>query len=254
MSIIKIDYKDKYKEYEELLLKKEKLRKEAFHIKNDYIHHFGDLLYELYRYQIEIIKLKKSISFCIQKVNNDEHINMQELDSYIEYEMKSYYEELEELLEEKRLIDESYQNVITPEELKDLKSIYYKIAKLIHPDLYQGEYDETIKGFWENACIYYEFNDLSSIKEVYDATVMYLEDYNVDNIEIESIDEKILKVKSDIDAIIKGVPYILKYYMLDEETINSRKKEIQVEIDNCIVYIEELNEELNVFEIESVVM
>ena len=54
----------KYKKYEELLLKRDQLNKEAGAIHTLYIKEFGELLLEDFELKVECIKKKKQISYC----------------------------------------------------------------------------------------------------------------------------------------------------------------------------------------------
>ena len=250
MNIIKVDNTSKYEEYEKLLLEKQAIIKEAFHIKTNYIYNFGDLINEIFKNQIEVIKLKKIIAFCIQKQNTNQEIDKMELDDYLENELKSYYKELEKMLEQKSQIDKDFNNArLTDAQMKELKSIYYKIAKLLHPDLHPNDFNDDIKELWEKACLYYECNDLESLKEIYDAVLIYMKDATEVNLEIIDIDNKINKLKEAIEKIVTSTPYTYKYDLINEASIKLKREELENQNKMVLLYIEELEEVANKFEI-----
>lgn len=255
MNIIKIDNTSKYEEYERLLFEKQSLIKEAIHIKASYIHHFGNLLNEIFKNQIEVIKFKKMISFCVLKQNLGLDIDKLELDNYLDLELKSYYVELEKMIKEKSLIDEDFKKAnLTDDIIKEIKSIYYKIAKLLHPDLHPNDFNEDMQELWEKACLYYECNDLESLKEIYDSTLLYVK--GVDNIiyEIPNIDDKINLLKESIDQIVTSIPYTYKYDLVDSKAIKQKKLELENENKNILMYIEELKMIVEDFEIKNTVI
>lgn len=255
MNIIKIDNTSKYEEYEKLLLEKQALIKEAFHIKLKYIHNFGDLLNEIFKNQIVVIRLKKMIAFCVQKQNTNQEINKIELEDYLEKELNSYYVELEEMLKQKSEIDEEFNKAsLTNEQMKELKSLYYKIAKLLHPDLHPEDFNDKMSELWEKACLYYECNDLEALNEIYDAVLIYIKDPIDVNLEIIDIDNKINKLKEAIENIVTSVPFIYKYDLINEDSIKLKREELENYNQNILLYIEELEEAVSEFDIVHIVI
>lgn len=255
MNLIEIDNSSKYEEYERLLFEKQALIKEAIHIKTDYIHYFGDLLNEIFKNQIEVIKFKKIISFCILKQNLGLDIDKLELDNYLDLELKSYYVELEKMVKEKSLIDEDYKKSNLPDEvIKEIKSIYYKIAKLLHPDLHPDDFNENMQELWEKACLYYECNDLESLKEIYDSTLLYVNGIEDIIYEIPNIDDKINGLKESIEKIVTSIPYTYKYDLIDSKAIKQKKLELENENNNLLLYIEELKMIVEDFNIKNTVI
>ena len=62
---------------------------------------------------------------------------------------------------------------------KEIKNIYYKIAKLIHPDTNPSlAKDENIKSLWNRTIIAYNCNDLKEIEELEVLVNQYLESIN----------------------------------------------------------------------------
>ena len=66
-------------EYEQLLIKRDSLRKEAGLIYQEYYKQFGELLIRVYEKQVECIKLKKMISFAQTAINKNEKLDLDKL-------------------------------------------------------------------------------------------------------------------------------------------------------------------------------
>lgn len=60
---ITIHSDSKYKQYENLLLEKDQIQKEANQYQGLYLHHFGEKIVTLYRLKVECIRLKRKFPF-----------------------------------------------------------------------------------------------------------------------------------------------------------------------------------------------
>ena len=58
-----------YDRYEELLMRRDAVKKEAFLLERAYVREFGDLILEIFQLKLECIKKKKTIEFC-QRADN----------------------------------------------------------------------------------------------------------------------------------------------------------------------------------------
>ena len=87
-----------YSEYESLLLRRDKLKKEAFAYDKEYIRIFGDKILKVFEKKIACIRKKKEISFCQTVLNHGGVLDQEELERFIEEELKEYKEQLEQMI------------------------------------------------------------------------------------------------------------------------------------------------------------
>lgn len=133
-----------YARYEELLIRRDVIRKEAFHYQMAYLREFGELLSDVFEAKIKCIEKKKIIAYCQRKLNRGEKLLQSDIDQYINSVMADYYDELRFMLE--RNNGAKGGKVINELTYRKIKSVYYKIAKLIHPDMNPSlRDDETVK-------------------------------------------------------------------------------------------------------------
>ena len=78
MQMIRIAGSD-YSQYEELLLRRDELEKEAEHIFLEYTRIFGDISTEIFKLKSDCIVLKKSISYCIMAKNRGKSVTSEKL-------------------------------------------------------------------------------------------------------------------------------------------------------------------------------
>ena len=86
-------------EYEELLVKRDQLNKEAASYMVVYTQEYGDLVVENFELKVECIKIKKMISYCRRRINRGLVVNSDHMLRDIDKEMTLYYAELKDLVE-----------------------------------------------------------------------------------------------------------------------------------------------------------
>ena len=99
MDIIKIRNAD-YDRYEELLMQRDQLRKEADIYHGLYVREFGDLHLQIFEKQIACIRKKKLIGYYQLAMNRGDAINQATIDALINDEMENYRRQLQGMIEE----------------------------------------------------------------------------------------------------------------------------------------------------------
>lgn len=243
-----------YTRYEELLIRHDVLKKESFHYQMAYIREFGDLMNQVFEARIKCIENKKIIAYCQRKMNRGEKISQEELNRFIDTTMAEYYDQLRSMLERsKSLLNNNHVSELT---FRRIKSVYYRIAKLIHPDMNPSlKDDQTIKDLWNRAVIAYECNDLDDLNEIEVLVRGYLNTigYKQEAADIPDISEKIFKLNEEIDRILSTDPYQYKYLLADQETVEEKKGDLRSELDDYKKYEAELEEVIATFGIERMV-
>ena len=248
--IIRIE-NDEMSIYEDLIIRKDFLHKEALHCEIKYIEEFGELISKAFEAKIECIRKKKIISYCQKILNKGGIINETEMENYISALMKDYYLQLEELLNECK--EAKMGKSIGEYEVRKIKKIYYRIAKKIHPDMNPDlQDDETISDLWNRTLVAYSFNQLEELEELEVLVNRYLEsiDYHHDDIDIPDIEEKIFRLNEEIDRIISSDPYLYKYLLSDAEAIKEKKEELNKEIKEYERYGKQLDDVISTFDIK----
>ena len=237
----------RYDEYERLLLERDKYRKEAEQYLMLYIHEFGELTAEVFKLKILCIEKKKTIAFCQMYINRNETVDMNALDSYISSEMQQYYETLKEMAQN----NEHCRRLRTiPEaDILEIKSIYRRIAKRLHPDInpLTSDNDELYE-LWNRAALAYNCNDLKELRELDVLVGIVLNGYGEGiEIDIPDIDIKIGELKAEIENIITTDPYMYKHIIESDELIKEKKNELKSELEEYKKYEEQLKEVLKGF-------
>lgn len=234
---------DRYEEYEQLLLKRDAYKKEAGACLTIYIAKFGELINKVFMKKIDCISKKKSIAFCQMAKNRGEMVNLDNLQTFLNETMREYNEQL-------KAMQEDYENcknskVSTEYVVIQVKNIYHKVAKMIHPDIVPELHDnEKIKDLWQKLVDAYAHNDLTEIQSVEVMVHKVFKDENIDieDLKIPNIDERIEQVKEEIETITHTDPYLYKFLIEDEKAIETKIAELNEEYETYVKYEEELTE------------
>ena len=252
MEIIKVKNVS-YAKYEEVLLRRDNLRKEAELYHLAFIAEFGDLIVEVFRLKVECIRKKKMIAYCQKLVNQGKPIKSHELADFIEKEMARYQMELESIISD--VNDAKSGTQLSQAEVRKIKEIYYSLVKLIHPDMHpQFADDEVLKDYWQRIVIAYRHNQLADIEELDMLVRAYLEANGLTGVEkeIDDIESKIAKVEEEIREITTTDPYLYKIILGSQAATDEKKEEYEEEIRSFERYSSDLDEVLNTFNIEEV--
>ena len=248
MEIVKTDHSLLLDDYKNLILKRDHIKKESFMIDQEYLRVFGRLIEKSYKLHVECICLKKKIAYCQKCLNHDKKIIKSELENHINFIMKVYQEELNTFIEN---VNNSHKTEeISASEAKEIKKIYYRIAKSIHPDMHPELFENPdVKELWERAMIAYTCNNLEEIKEIEVLVSTIDTKENMPHFELEDLKKKMEKLNKEIDKIMSSEPYIYKDLLMSPKRTMLHKENIMNEIEEYENYKSELEDILHSYNV-----
>ncbi len=234
-----------YSLYEDLLLRRDKIKKEAFEYDRDYIRVFGDKLLKIFEIKISCIRLKKEINYCQTILNHGGVLNQFELEEYLIRELKEYQEQLDRMILDNESAKKS--QLVSEIDLLEIRKVYRTLAKQIHPDINpKTATTPDLQDLWNRIVIAYECNDLKLIKELEVQAYALLESMGDTKIEIiiPNIQEKIAELEEEIVKIKTSDPYMYKFILEDNHAVNEKNKELDEEYHTYEDYEQQLEEVL----------
>ena len=88
-AIIKVK-NSSYARYEELLLRRDDVKKKAFQYGVEYNRTFGELILKVFEKKIECIRKKKTVEYCQSFKNHGKNVDLAGLQTYLERQLADY--------------------------------------------------------------------------------------------------------------------------------------------------------------------
>ncbi len=229
---------DLYKRYVRLLLEKEKIVKTNFQVQQRFIELFGDLRLEMLKVEIEIAKIKKEMEYLVRKKNRNESYDLEEMDDFVNQALEGMKAQYERMKQEQTQLKN--KKMLSQEEVKEIKRLYRRLVKLVHPDLNPHQTKEQ-KELWHQLQEAYRNNDLAWLRELNVLIVFKTKGH--EEVEIEDLEDKIEAVREEIALLKEEDLYQMRELVFDEEWIDAYKEQYERERSDFEVYLRSLQKE-----------
>lgn len=222
-------------------------------IEMKYMLKLGDLEYKTHEAQCTVLRLKRKIELIQAKKNRQEKINISEIEKILDKEFEEYKDQLDEQIHKiNEAIKRSKGKLLTDEESKELKQIYRKIVKVLHPDMNPKVSKEQLQLF-VNAVAAYKDGDLDTLRFI-NEIIGDNKSYDMNNATYNLVEKKehlqkaIKSVQMSIENIKSEFPYTMKDIVNDEELIKQNRQKLEDTLNQynelIIVYKNKIEEML----------
>ncbi len=232
-----------YARYEELINRRDELKKEAFQYHAEYVKVFGDLILELFRKKIECIRKKKTIEYCQAAINHGNSVDQAQLQAYLEKKMADFQTQLQDMVKEHEAALKS--TTVTEKDMLEIKRIYHRLVKKIHPDINPAVTgSEELMDLWHRVTVAYSCNSLKDLQKLEVLVMQALESVDLDDLYIPDIEEKISDLEKEIMEIMETDPYQYKFLLDDSKAVEAKKEDLNAELKTYEEYSRQLDEVL----------
>ncbi|MDD8048140.1 MAG: hypothetical protein PHH04_00925 [Thomasclavelia sp.] len=159
------------------------------------------------------------------------------MDDITNEELKEYNKKIKELSDQLNVsLDYLNQETVSDTDLKEIKKIYHKIVKIIHPDVLKNNLE--LKDLWQDTQDAYVANNLDRLKEIYDLVLVKV----VKKDDAESLKLQIEKLKDQIESVQSEIEELKKNQFLEKEEMLLNDDLVEIELKPILERIEELKE------------
>lgn len=216
--------------YEELLMRRDKLKKEALFYDWEYIRKFGDKILRNFQLKLECIRKKKTISYCQMALNRGGQVDTMAMLEYLQQVMAEYQKQLDDMVTDNENAKKSQQ--VSESDLLEIKKIYRRLAKKLHPDMNpKAAENPKLRELWERISVAYRCNQLENLRELELLANAAMAECGAGEFstDISDLEEKIAKVEAEIELILNTDPYLYKELLKDPEAVEEKNAELDEE-------------------------
>lgn len=202
-------------------------------IETEYMLKLGSIEYRAYEAQCLSLRLKRKIELIQAKKNRQEKVIISAIEETLDTEFAEYQKQLDEQINKMNdALKRSKAEVLTDEENKELKKLYRKIVKALHPDI-NPDVSETQVNLFDNAVQAYKKGDLNTLRIIGEMVGNSpLPEQHKDaltqlNEEKERLQNLLKAIRDSIEQIKSEYPYTMKEIIEDEEQTEQKKKELE---------------------------
>lgn len=207
-------------------------------IESEYMSQVGMLEYKAFEFRCKILRLKRKIELYQVKINRQEKPNEKEIENQLDIEYREYQEKLDKMsndLQEK--LNRKNYEILSEEDGKELKRIYRKLIKKLHPDLNKGN-SEKDKNLLFQVTRAYENGDLETLKNLELLASEIIENEMIEIGEMGELRQSKAKYENIIEEILNAMnkikasfPYNKKEFLKNDVLVKARKEELNNEIE-----------------------
>ena len=202
-------------------------------IETEYMLKLGSIEYKAYEAQCAALRLKRKIELIQAKKNRQEKVIISAIEETLDNEFAEHQKQLDEQIDKMNdALKRSKAEVLSDEDNKEIKNLYRKIVKALHPDI-NPDISEAQVQLFDNAVSAYKNGDLGTLRIIgemvgnnplpeqhKDAMTQLVE-------ERERLQSLLKSIIESIDNIKSEYPYTMKAILEDTEKTEQKKQELE---------------------------
>ena len=180
--------------------------------------------------QFKVARLRRQIELAQAYLNRGERPDLAAIECAIETEFQAWITKLEDAARRLQDAEKRLKQLLSPEDDREIKKLYYAIVKRLHPDVNPNVTADQ-RRLWLRAQAAYEHGDLPELR----ALALLVERNapvppakSLDNLRRDQkiLEEQIAAALATLERIESQPPFTLQPQLEDEPWLSTRRKEI----------------------------
>lgn len=199
-----------------------------------YLRRFGALELKVYESWCDCLRVKRKLKLIRARQNRREQADLAQIEAELDGELAVYREQLAERFERIAGLGQKQGGPgLTDRGARELKELYRRAVKALHPDLHPGEDDRRARTL-DQAMRAYRAGDLDTLRAVCDAMEPTAE-AACDTLaelraEIKRLRARLHELNDAVEAIKHQYPYNARVYLEDAEHALARRQELNQQL------------------------
>ena len=227
-------------------------------LETQYMMKVGRKEYKLFGLQVEMLRLKREIALYQAAKNRSEFITKDQVKAVIEKEFADFKAQLKAQQEKLKEAEALYSApLLSPEKVKEVKKLYYRLVMKLHPDLNPNQ-PELAKHLWEQVVAAYKEQNWDGLLLLNDMVEELLAGNEKDvpsfglmetlQRECEKITEKIGELQRKMEELKTRPPYCYRELLENPAKVLKKRGELDALIEQTEGAIASLKEMLANYE------
>ena len=180
--------------------------------------------------QFKVARLRRQIELAQAYINRGEQPDLAAIECTIETEFIAWVTKLEEAASRLQDAETRLKHLLSPEDDRELKKLYYAIVKRLHPDVNPNVTADQ-RRLWFRAQAAYEHGDLPELRALallVERNAPISPAKSLDNLrrDQEILEKQITTALETLERIESQPPFTLQNQLDDETWLAARRKEI----------------------------
>ena len=202
-------------------------------IEMEYMLKIGGLEYQAYEAECTFLRLKRKVELIQAKKNRQEKVILSVIEDALDHEFLEYQKRLDEQMDKMNdALERSKADPLSEEESRELKILYRKVVKALHPDM-NPEITDAQARLFDQAVSAYKNGDLPAMRlidEMVGGGPVLTDQENMAvklSKEKDRLNSLLERVKKEIGKIKTEYPYTMKEFLEDSEKLERRREELE---------------------------
>ena len=180
--------------------------------------------------KFKVARLRRQMELAQVSINRGERPNLAAIECALEEEFLAWISKLEDAAQRIRSAEHRLQHLLSPADDRELKKLYYALAKRCHPDVNPNLTDDQ-RRLWARAQAAYETGDLPEMRALVllaekSAAVPPVKSLDALRRDQATLEKQIAATLKKLDQIERQPPFTLRAQLEDELWLTNRRREL----------------------------
>lgn len=220
-------------------------------IETTYLLSAGHLDYKIFQLDCDIRRLKRQMQLIQAKINRQEEIKPSDIEKQLDEEFQVYQKQLQQMLSKMNMALKRSQNErLTQIEADELKDLYRRIVKKLHPDL-NPNLDAVKKDLYIQTVAAYKNGDLASMRIIAilvdDPLEKLPSEGSLNHLQKEKqrLEAQVASIQEDIQRIKSEFPFTIKELVLDKAALDKHIETLKQTISQMEEVLDSYKQKIN---------